>query len=442
MNNNNNRPFIILGVSMGVLLICVFTWIIVATQSTEKPKQGWQKDNKATQNKQEEAQSDSTWDEQYLPPKDSVEELESEALETEEVEEKDTRDENTREVNIEEIDKVLVTMTMREKVCQMFFVSPEKLTGVAQVTAAGAVTKESLHRYPVGGILYSQTNLISEEQIRSLLRNVQKYAKTDLYLALDEEGGDCSALGDLFVQDPLDSMFTYREKGKDVAYKNAKTIAANLRKYRFNMNFSPVADVWSNEDSTLVQQEAYSDDFYEASQLVSSAVKGYADRNVICLLKHFPGLGEAQEASDEEGSYIEKTKSQLKSQELMPFETGIEAGADFVMVGHAIILEMDEEPASLSENVVHNFLRNELNYEEIIITDQLQKQALTAHYSNAEIAVKAVQAGNDMLFEPRDLDGAVEAILEAVKTGTISEERINESVRRILRVKMEHGIID
>lgn len=340
----------------------------------------------------------------------------------------------------EEIDVLLSQMTPHEKICQMFFVTPESITGEKVVTTANDEMKEALIKYPVGGIIYSKGNLINAKQTKEMLKNTQDFSKIDLFLAVDEEGGTVSRLMKTLGTTYVGSMYSYRNKGGEVAYQNAFTIATDMSSFGFNLDFAPVADVWSNPKNTVIGKRAYSDSYEQAAFLIPFAVKGFEDGGVMCTLKHFPGHGDTMEDSHDKSAYVYKTKEQLMKQEMLPFEAGIEAGADFVMVGHLIVKDIDMVPATFSEKMIQGMLRDELNFKGIVITDAMRMNAVTDHYTSGEMAVMAIKAGNDMILEVPDVAEAVNAVENAVINGEISMDRIDESVRRILTLKMKKGL--
>ena len=337
---------------------------------------------------------------------------------------------------------LLQEMTLREKVCQLFVVQPADLVpGVGRVTAAGEATQRALERYPVAGLLYDAGNLVTMEQIRTMLANVQSYSKIPLILTCDEEGGRVNRLMNTIGTTWVGPMLDYKDQGEDKAVENAKTIASDLRSCGFNMDLAPVADVWSNPANTVIGDRAYSDDFGQASQLVAAAVSGFHEGGVACTLKHFPGHGDTSADSHYGSVYVYKSLDELRQAELIPFQAGIEAGADAVMLGHLIIEAVDDQPALFSSKIVTELLREELGFDGVVITDSLKMQAMTDHYGSGDIAVKAVQAGVDLLLSPQDLEEAAAALVLAVEDGAISQERLDESVLRILRLKTARGII-
>ena len=337
-------------------------------------------------------------------------------------------------------ERLLAEMTLHEKVCQLFVVQPADLVpGFGRVTAAGEATRLALERYPVAGLLYDASNLETIDQTRTMLANVQSYSKIPLILTCDEEGGRVNRLMNTVGTTYIGPMLGFKDQGPDKAAENAATIAADMSACGFNMDLAPVADVWSNPKNTVIGDRAYSDDFQQAAQLVAAAVGGFHQGGVACTLKHFPGHGDTSADSHYGSVYVHKTLEELRQAELIPFQAGIDAGADAVMMGHMILDQIDDQPALFSYQLVTGLLREEMGFTGVVMTDSLQMQAMTDHYGSGEIAVGAVKAGVDILLCPRSLKDGVEALTEAVESGEITEERIDESVLRILRLKQSFG---
>lgn len=333
------------------------------------------------------------------------------------------------------IDFVMNSMSLHEKVCQMILPSFATLSGVNGAKISGDITKKALEDYPVSGIIYDSSNFETEEQTKQMLDDVKQYTKIPLILTLDEEGGRVARLMPKFTDALIGPMFMYKSQGTETAYNNAAIIAGNISKYGFNMDMAPVADVWSNSANTVIGDRAYSDDYDEAAELVSAAVSGFHGGKIACTLKHFPGHGDTLEDSHYGAAYVGKTLDELRSGEFIPFKAGIDAGADAVMIGHLIVSDISEEPALFSKEIVTDILRGELGFEGVVITDSLQMKAMTDYYGDDEVAVRAIEAGCDILLMPNDIGVTAGAIEKAVSDGRLSEERINESVRRILRLK-------
>ena len=339
------------------------------------------------------------------------------------------------------VEKTLADMSLRDKVCQMMFVRPESITGIDVVTAAGDTTKAALEQYPVGGIVYFAQNMESKDQVKEMIDNSQSYSKVGLFISTDEEGGMVNRLMNTVGTTYIDSMYNYKDEGTQKAHDNAYTIASDMAALGFNMDFAPVADVWSNPDNTVIGERAYSDNYSQAAELVGSAVKGFEDGGVMCTLKHFPGHGDTAEDSHYSSAYVRRTKDEIMADEMQPFTAGIDAGAEFVMVGHLIVPDIDELPATLSYKITTEMLRNEMHFEGIAITDSLAMSSIADNYGVGESAVMSIKAGIDMLLDPTDIDTAIDAVVQAVESGDITEDRIDESVRRILTLKEKQGLL-
>lgn len=344
------------------------------------------------------------------------------------------------EVRKDAAQALLDGMTTHEKICQLLIVQPEVLTGGSTVTGMTDELAAALREYPVGGVLLSAGNMTSGEQLAALTGALADGCKTAPLISVDEEGGRVARLMNTVGTTKLGSMYSYRAQGTQGAHDNAQTIARDIAAYGFNTDFAPVADVWTNKRSNAIGDRAYSDDYDEAAELVAAAVKGFHDGGVICCLKHFPGHGSTKTDSHDGAATVDKTLPQLRQEDLKPFMSGIAAGADMVMVGHLTVPTMDDAPASLSHKIVTNLLRYDLGFRGVIVTDGLQMQAL-AQYTDGEKAVLALAAGNDMLLEISDVPGTVAAIEKALADGTLTQAALDQSVLRILQLKLAHGVV-
>lgn len=338
-------------------------------------------------------------------------------------------------------EELLAGMSLREKLCQLMIVRPEVLTGESPVTAAGETTRLALEQYPVGGLIYSVDNLVTQKQTREMIENTQSYSKIPLIISADEEGGNVGRLmyklGTTFIH----SMYSYKDMGEDTAYQNALTIGTDMVSCLFNTDFAPVADVWTNPANTVIGDRAYSDEFGQASELVAAAVRGFTESGVICCVKHFPGHGDTSTDTHEGAAVVDKSLEELRAGEFLPFEAGIEAGVDMVMVGHITVTAVDDEPATISHEVITGLLREELGWDGVVVTDSLDMGAL-AGYEIGEVCVKYLKAGGDIMLGIPDLAAALTALETAVTEGRLTEQRIDESALRVLMLKLSHGIAE
>lgn len=337
----------------------------------------------------------------------------------------------------------LQTMTLEQKLWQLFITTPEAITEVPVATRAGDATKAAIQQYPVGGLCYFSANLEDTAQITQMLTNTQSYAATGMFLCIDEEGGLVSRAGANENVDvaPLKAAAEYGAAGDtDAVFSAGKQVAQELTALGFNLNLAPVADVTSAEENSEIGTRAYSSDPETAAAMVASMVDGLQRGGMLSCLKHFPGHGSAQTNSHEGKSISTRTLEELRQSDWLPFQSGIAEGVLFVMLSHQTNENLSSLPASLSPEVVE-YLRQELGFAGIILTDSQQMGAITDQYSSAEAAVLAIQAGVDMILMPQNLQEAFDGLKAAVEAGTITEERINDSVLRILTIKYGWGIL-
>ena len=338
----------------------------------------------------------------------------------------------------------LETMTPEEKLWQLFLVTPESLADTGTVTQAGDATKAALEARPVGGLCYFALNLVDRAQTQAMLAGAQSYAKTPLFLAVDEEGGLVSRVGanEAMGTTYFEAAANYGQRA-DLAevYNVGKTMAQELGELGFNLDFAPVADVITNPNNTEIGSRAYSNDPNVAAPLVGAMVEGLQRNGMAACLKHFPGHGSTETDSHQGKSVSARTLEQLRETEWIPFQAGIDKEVAFVMVGHQTNENLSDLPASLSPEVM-SYLREELGFDGVIITDSLRMGAIIGEYTIAQAAVMAISAGADMLLMPNDLPTAFQGLQAALADGTLTQERIDESVLRILETKYRFGIME
>ena len=358
-------------------------------------------------------------------------------------EEDETESELSEEQKTEElIEEYLSNMPLEDKVSQLFFVQPEALTGVDTAVQASDMTKEALQEYAVGGIVMFSKNIQDRDQICAMLANLQAYSKYPLFLGVDEEGGSLVARvansGTISVPTFPNMMEIGNTGNPEEAYEVGRTIGTYLKDLGFNLDFAPIADVLVNPENQVIGERAFGSDAELVAKMVKRVVEGLQEQEVSAVLKHFPGHGGTEADSHEGTAILNRTLEELRSEEFLPFQSGIEAGADMIMVGHISVPEVtgDDTPATLSETVITDLLRNELGFDGIIITDSMSMGAIVDHYGPGEAAVQVIRAGGDMILMPQDFVEARQAVLEAVYQQEITEERINESLRRIYRIKL------
>lgn len=346
------------------------------------------------------------------------------------------------------VDERIGAMTLEQKVAQLFIVTPEALVeGVSQVTQAGDMTREGVTAHPVGGIVYFAQNLLDPEQTTTMLANVKQFyadaGNVAPFIAVDEEGGTVVRVADneaFGAQDVGDASALGSAGDTEAAKRAAEQIADYLMPLGFNLDFAPVADVVDPLRSDTMGLRSFSSDAAVAADMVRAEVEGFRDKKMLCCAKHFPGIGAAAGDSHEGAITIEATNEELEAVDLVPFRAAIESGVPMIMVGHVSLPNIvgDSTPAPLSSAVVQGMLRDSLGYTGIIVTDSLSMGAITDYYTPAEAAVAALKAGCDIPLMPERLDEAYQGVLSAVQVGELTEERLDESLTRILTAKQEY----
>ena len=343
-------------------------------------------------------------------------------------------------------EQILNSMTLEEKLWQLFFVAPEALTGEEAVTESSEALQQALAEKPVGGVILFARNLISREQTMALLADVQSASRLAPFLGVDEEGGTVSRVGanSAMGVTQLQDMSVYGASGDAAAlYGDLYSLAQSLNTLGFNVDFAPVADVTTGSDENPMKLRSFSSDPERCASMVSVSVGALQDGGVAACLKHFPGYGTAT-ADDHNGSVsLDRTLEQLEQTEFVPFSAGIGKGAYFVMVSHLSVPAVtgDDTPADLSEKLVTELLRNTLHFQNVVITDAQNMGSIAQNYTSAEAAVAALRAGVDMILMPQDLQEAYDGVTKAIADGVLTEDRIDRSVLRILNVKIQLGLL-
>ena len=337
--------------------------------------------------------------------------------------------------------KRIRAMSLREKIGQMVFAGISGTT--ADESALALITEEK-----VGGIIFNGPNLKDPEQTRTYvntLKAANEMNQVPLFFGIDQEGGRVSKIpGDLV--DIPSSRKVGEVDDPEFSYELGQVLGEIVKAYGFNINFAPVLDINSNPQNPVIGDRSFGDNAVLVSSHGIPLMKGIQDAHIIPTIKHFPGHGDTDVDSHLALPVIEKSREELASLELIPFRNAIEAGADMVMIAHLLLPEIDDIfPSSLSETVIHDMLRTELQYKGVIITDDLMMKAIDANYGLDEAAVLSLKAGSDIVMIAGDYEkvrDVLTALLDAAVSGDIPEERINQSVRRILLLKEKYEITD
>ncbi len=347
---------------------------------------------------------------------------------------------------------VLDSMTLEQKVAQLFVVTPERLTGVSQALVAGDLTRQALAEIPVGGLCYFGKNITGSQQLRDMLGGTLEMAKASgagvaPFLTVDEEGGDLVARianSGYFDVEKFPNMDQIGASGDESAAAHVgTTIGTYLRDIGFNVDFAPVADVHTNPDNPVIGPRAFSSDADVAARMVAAEVAAMLKTGTLPCIKHFPGHGDTAGDSHTGAVMTVRTREQIESCEYKPFRAGIEAGSPLVMVGHIETpnLTGDDLPATLSRAIMTDDLRGKLGFDGVIISDSFEMGAVTDNFEPADAAIRFIQAGGDVILMTADLGASYQGILNAVAEGSITKERIDESVLRILKAKDQAGLL-
>ena len=261
-------------------------------------------------------------------------------------------------------------------------------------------------------------------------------------MTIDEEGGTVARLGNhpAFGLPKIENMAEIgAKKDGERAYEVGTVIGSYLKEYGFNMDFAPDADVLTEPGNRAIGSRSFGDDPELVAELSGQVAKGLREQGIMPVYKHFPGHGATAGDTHEGFAEADRTLEELKAAELIPFQAAAQSGAECIMAAHISLPQVigDGTPASLSPVMLTEVLRGDLGFDGLIVTDALNMGAITERYTAGEAAVKAFQAGADLLLMPEDLPAAYEAILQAVRSGKISEERLDQSVGRILERKAE-----
>lgn len=351
-------------------------------------------------------------------------------------------DEDKAAILDEVIAGYLDNMTLEQKVAGMFFITPEELTGVNQVTVGGSTLNAALNEYPVGGLFLTESNMESPEQFKEMIFNIKSFTSNEIFIGVSETGGeDSPLLTSGLTEATISGQKEIGESGDNAgAYTAGIAISNLMNQYGINTVFGPIADVAYSKDGYTASQ-SFGDDPEVVKNMVRNVIHAVEDQNVNSCVQFFPGYGDVTTNPASARPVSSRSKEDIVENDYPIYEDAIEGGADFVMVSQIAYKSITGDvPACLSSEVVTDMLRGDLGYDGIIITDYMNTRSLIMHYKHADAAVMAVEAGADMLFCSGDFKKAYNGILNAIEKGELTEERIDESLYRIYRVKYKNLI--
>lgn len=346
--------------------------------------------------------------------------------------------------------EILDSMTLEQKIGQLFMIRPDQLDTrltnaeihrdrAPGVKSMNDIMRATLDKYPAGGFAIFTKNISGPDQLKNFTQALKVSCNIIPFMAIDEEGGRISRIANHknFHVHKFASTQSIGDTGNpENARLAASTIASYLREYGFNMNFAPVADVNTNSRNIVIGDRAFGTNPEAVSKMVGAYLDGLHERKILGSMKHFPGHGDTKDDTHSGYVAVNKTWEELLQCELIPFVENF-SRADTVMIAHITMKNVthDNLPASLSRELVTGKLRNELRYDGVVIADAMMMGAVAKNYTSSEAAILAIEAGCDILLMPYDYREAFNGILAAVKSGRISQQRLDESVTRILNLK-------
>lgn len=340
----------------------------------------------------------------------------------------------------EKVDSVMKDMTLDEKIGQMIII-------YYYSDSMDDTLKISLDTVHPGGFILFKQNITTYDKTLKLIKDIKERSKIPMFISVDQEGGNVQRL--LSLSDKTVSNIPYmynvgNMNDTELAKDLGKVIAEELRVFGINMDFAPVLDVFSNSDNTVIGKRSFGTSSEVVSSMGLALGTGLKENGIIPVYKHFPGHGNTAVDSHVSLPIVDKTKEELYDLDLKPFQEAIKSGVDVIMIGHLAVPSItgDNTPASLSKKLVTDLLKDELGYNGLVVTDALNMKALTNYYEQNEIYVKAIEAGVDLLLMPSSSRECAKAIKQAVEEGRLSEEQIDESVRKILTLKYKEIVDD
>ncbi|WP_066307241.1 beta-N-acetylhexosaminidase [Bacillus sp. FJAT-29814] len=338
------------------------------------------------------------------------------------------------------ISEVISKMSLEDKIGQMI------LAGVSGTTM-DASAKQLISQIHVGGIIFYKNNFETPAQAVQFVNQLKvgNSSSLPLLLGVDQEGGRVTRLPGGLVNFPPNNQIG-QVNNPDFSFKVGTLLGQELKEFGLNLDFAPVLDINSNPNNPVIGDRSFGNNAEIVSKLGVQTMKGIQSQNVITTIKHFPGHGDTSVDSHLDLPIVNKSLKELKELELIPFERAIHQGADVVMVAHILLPQLDKtNPGTMSKAIMTDLLRKQLGFTGVIITDDMTMGAITEHFDIGKAAVESVKAGSDIILVGHDYNNVVKIISSlktAVQNGEISEQRLNESIKRIIQLKRNYSIND
>ena len=345
-------------------------------------------------------------------------------------------------------EEILAGMSLEDKVGQMFMASPDAVkNGGGSITKLTGPMKKKLRYYNLGGLIMFDRHIKSPSQIKAFNSALTKasydYSGLPMLIAVDEEGGSVTRIAhnSKFKVTKFKTMKAIGKTGKTSKAKLVgKTIGTYLKKYGFTVDFAPVADTLTDPKNKVIGNRSFGTKPSLVSKMVSAEIDGFHTAGIMVTLKHYPGHGGTRTDTHTQTVKLTKSWSKLKKSDLVPFINNLKK-TDLVMASHIRCTGVSKKaaPASLSKLMIQKKLRNELGYDGVVITDSMGMKAISGKYGPAKASVMAIKAGCDIVLCPSSLSKAYSGVLKAVRSGEIPESRIDESVLRIIKLKLKYS---
>lgn len=353
----------------------------------------------------------------------------------------DKEDENIPVEEIDPIKEQIGEMSIEEKIGQMVIAGLEGYS-------LDVNSRKMIEEHLVGGIIIFGKNVESSDQLLALINSIKEANSKNripIFISVDEEGGSVSRMPKEIKKLPTSGKIG-QLNDKELSYNIGSILGEELKMFGFNMDFAPVLDINSNPKNPVIGDRAFGADFKIVSDLGVQTMKGIQSEGVISVVKHFPGHGDTSVDSHIGLPTIDHDLERLKDFELMPFKEAIENDADAVMVAHILLTNIDPKyPSSLSKTIITDLLRKDLGFEGVVVSDDMTMGAIVENYEIGDAAIKAINAGSDIILVAHGFENSltvINSIKEALTKGTLSEERLNESIYRILKLKEKYSLTD
>ncbi|MFD2611334.1 beta-N-acetylhexosaminidase [Paenibacillus gansuensis] len=339
------------------------------------------------------------------------------------------------------VSKLMSQMTLRDKIGQMVMVGIEG-------TEVGKITQQMLQQYKVGGIIVYANNLTSVSQTRALLNSLKQSSKEagilpPLLLGTDQEGGRVSRFPAGIDKFPA-SRVIGNTNNADYANKVGQVMGSTMKAFGLNMDFAPDLDVNTNPNNPVIGDRAFGTTPQRVIKMGISEMKGIGKAGVIPVVKHFPGHGDTSVDSHKGLPVVTHGLDRLRKVEFAPFQEAVQQGADAVMVAHLLMSQLDPNvPSSMSKVIIQKYLRKELGFEGVVITDDMTMGAIGKNYTLDGAVIRSVLAGSDIILvghEPEKQRLVLQSLYKAAQNGKIPADHINASVRRILELKQKYKL--